>query len=242
MKCFAVSAGLGLLGILGPPAAVAQQAQEGSARWRLDAAWMSDYRYRGLSLSDRRPSVRVAGAYDDPSGVSVGMFAAEVRRFGDPSFHTLVVPSIGFAQSTGAGQGWDIGVSRAVVLRLNKYNYTEVHVGLHDQRWGARLSFAPHYYGVTNTLYAEVDANHPIDDRWRAFARVGALIGTAGQPAPDSFGRARYDAQTGIAYERDRFSAQLSVVGSNIVGVLNDFSFGENQKRLGIVLSVSVGF
>jgi uncharacterized protein (TIGR02001 family) len=241
MKSIAVSAGLGLLGLLGPLTALAQ-AQEELARWRLDATWMSDYRYRGLSLSDRRPSVRVAGAYDDPSGISVGMFAAAVRRFGDPSFHTLVVPSIGFARSIGAGQGWDIGVSRALVLGLSKYAYTEVHVGLHDQRWGARLSFAPRYYGVTNTVYAEVDANHPIDDQWRAFARAGALIGTAGQPAPDSFGRARYDAQAGMAYERDRFSVQLSVIGSNIVGVLNDFSFGENQKRLGIVLSVSVGF
>jgi uncharacterized protein (TIGR02001 family) len=212
------------------------------ARWRFSAALASDYRYRGLSLSNRRPSLQVAGAYDHPSGVYAGLQAGSVQASSVVARRVQLVPYAGYAGSLGVGQSWDIGIAYHTVHGKPKYRYPEAHVGYTDLRWGVRLSVAQHYYGLANTMYAEWNGNLPIRDQWRAFAHVGALVGLGGAAAPDSNSRARYDAQAGLAFDQDPWSVQLALDTSNIVAVANDFSFGQQQKRVAAVVSVSVAF
>ncbi len=78
----------------------------------------SQYRLRGVALTDGEPDLRLGASYDDPSGAYVGasLIGGETAHDG---VHGLgYIAYLGFAKQTGNGLTWDIG---ATTSQINLY-------------------------------------------------------------------------------------------------------------------------
>src|SRR6266508_3020936 len=123
------------------------------------ASVLSDYRYRGVSLSDNTPAIQLGLAYDDPNGWYAGLFASSVR-YTEPSERGVqAIYYVGHAWRTAAGPSFEAGASYSIVSGERGYDYPEVFVGFTADPVSARLYYSPRYAGYdADTLYAEVNA------------------------------------------------------------------------------------
>ena len=138
----------------------------------------SDYRVRGVSLTDGRSVATANLAYDHESGAYAG--GSVVVH--DPAEQGVrVLGWQGYAGMSGrlrTGSSWDVGVTRVDMEpyfdRRYSLEYTQVHVGLARGDVSGRLSVASGYprKGV-ETAYAELNAAlRPAED-WRLTGHVG---------------------------------------------------------------------
>lgn len=168
----------------------------------------SDYRLRGVSLTDGRGVLSLGANYDHPSGIYAGASvighdpaARGPRLLGHQAY-------AGVAGRFRGGAGWDVGVSRVDLRpyfdREYSIDYTEAYVGLSQGGLSGRLSLAPDYPRRGATGYAELNAVARPADGWR-------LTGHAGARMPDK-GRTQYDLALGVVREFGRAEASLSWV------------------------------
>jgi uncharacterized protein (TIGR02001 family) len=173
----------------------------------------SDYRLRGVSLTDGRGVLSLAATYDHPSGLYAG--ASVVGH--DPAERGPRL--LGYQAYAGVagrfrgGAGWDVGISRVEVRpyfdREYSIDYTEAYVGLSQGGLSGRVALAPDYPRRGATGYAELNAVARPADRWRLTGHAGARmrLGDAGRD-----GRTYYDVAVGVVREFGRAEASLSWV------------------------------
>lgn len=140
----------------------------------------SDYRFRGISLTDRRPAATVQIAYDDPSGIYANVSGIGALGRDGPRF-VGVLGNVGYARRIGPKLYVDGGIVRseyeAPYRRRRSRHYTEAYVGLGYDRFIARLSYSPDYFHPdAETLYGEVEAAIQPAPEWRLNAHVGTLV------------------------------------------------------------------
>ena len=177
------------------------------------ASLLSDYRYRGVSLSHNRPAAQLALAYDDASGWYGGAFASTVQ-LGYPNRELQVVSFAGYASRMPSGLSWEAGADYSVFTGGQSYSYGEMYVGVASENVSTRLYYAPRYFGQkSGVIYGEINASQQLLDRVRLLAHGGILRNSSedayGRPA----GRHVFDASVGVVIDFDQFSAQLSWVG-----------------------------
>ena len=171
------------------------------------ATLVSDYRFRGISLSDERRAAQIAVSYDHGSGAYAGAFASSVRLAPEEG-GVQALGYVGYALRGAAGLSWDIGAAYSHFSKPGGYSYSEYHVGTAGTGWNGRLSYAPRYFGQqTSAVYAEVNMT-PGSER----ALVPLLhFGWLRAEEPLYYGRrSRWDARVGIAYSLELMSFQLS--------------------------------
>jgi len=140
------------------------------------ATLVSDYRFRGISLSDDRPALQLAVAYDHANGLYAGAMTSSARPDADSGSDVQLLPYLGFARRLDNGIGWDVGIAYAAFIEASGYDYPEVHVGVNSDHLGVRLSFAHRYFGDdSDALYLELNGNRRVSDRVRLLAHVGWL-------------------------------------------------------------------
>ena len=112
-------------------------------------ALVSDYRFRGVSLTDRQPAVQAGLAYDHSSGLFAGVFASNVDLdAGGAGLGGQLYG--GYVWRWGAGLSSDLGVVRyffAGSAEIRTNDYTELFAGLSMESFSARLSLTPSYFG-----------------------------------------------------------------------------------------------
>lgn len=173
----------------------------------------TDYRLRGVSLTDGRGVATFAANYDHPSGVYAG--GSVVAH--DPSSHGARVLGYqayaGVAGRFAAGPSWDVGVSRVDMApyfdRRYSLEYTQAYVGISQGGLSARLSLAetyPRHNGTT--AYAELNGALRPAEAWRLTGHVGALAQLEGSRRD----RTRYDVALGVVREFRGSEAYLSWV------------------------------
>jgi uncharacterized protein (TIGR02001 family) len=201
---------------LGSAFALAQPARAQVAGAQIGGALslQSDYRYRGISLSNARPVLTLDLTYDHPSGFYAGASTIAADRGG-------AVESLGFIEYAGyatpkrGGVSWDVGINNQNLAYYSdkRYplNYSEVYVGMIGDHLSAHLHYSPNYIRPGyNALYAEVDGSFRPADKWRLFAHVGTTA-----PVGDIEGRRqRYDARIGVARQFGPFEVQASVTAT----------------------------
>lgn len=179
------------------------------------AALASDYRLRGISLTDRRPAFSVSATYDHPSGIYAGgsviahdPAAQGARILGHQEY-------LGVAgRLAGGGLSWDVGVNNVDMNlyfdRRYELEYTEIYVGLSQSGLSGRLSLAPDYprKGVA-TAYAELNGVLRPAESWRLTSHVGAQTRLSGSTYRDGK-RTRYDVTVGVVREFEACEAHLS--------------------------------
>lgn len=140
----------------------------------------SDYRFRGVSLTGRRPAATLQIAYDDPSGIYANAVGIGAIGRDEPRF-VGVLANVGYARRIGPELYLDGGVVRSEYRASygdrRSRNYTEAYVGLGFDRFTARLSYSPDYFHPdADTLYGEVEAALQPAPEWRLNAHAGALV------------------------------------------------------------------
>jgi uncharacterized protein (TIGR02001 family) len=185
------------------PAAPSAQAQLGAS-----IAVDSDYRFRGVTLSDSGPTARVALNYDAANGCYAGASATSVELAQGDRY----VQSLGYAgcaMPAGVGRHLEAGLAFLHFSGDSSYDFAEAYAGILAERWGARIHFAPDYFGRNvSTVYAELDTHTLLDEHFRLFAHLGAIVRVAGDGGGAS--RSRADVRLGVGWVRRGLDLQLA--------------------------------
>lgn len=170
-------------------------------------AALSDYRFRGVSLSDGRPAAQLSIAYDGNAGWYAGMLAASVRP--DERTRVLLQAYLGIARPLRAGVEWEAGAEYSAVPDDAGYRYPEFYLGLVTDRSSLRLYYARRYFGQpVPTLYAALEHSWPLTDRLQLRGHLGLLR----REGPSAYGSGRYrtDARVGLGYNWRGYDLQLA--------------------------------
>lgn len=161
---------------------------------------LSDFRYRGTSLSDGLPTAQATVAWDRADGWYGGLQLSRVR-FMYPNANTefQAIPYVGYVRSLRPGLSAEAGVQYTGYSRSHRYDEPDVYIGLSGRQLHSRLSWTPRYFGQSPAWYAEVDGSRALRSPWRAIAHVGALRTRQYGEYGDSGNRMRVDAAAGIA-------------------------------------------
>jgi uncharacterized protein (TIGR02001 family) len=202
-------------------------------------AFLSDYRYRGVSLSKDEPTLRLSVGYDDPGGWFGGASLTGVMLF-RPRWQAQVLGYAGYAGRLSDRLGWEAGATGVHFDTDSRYDYCEIFTGLSGERWNARLHYSPDYFGSgARTAYSEFNVGLPISALTRATAHIGALMWLGGTP-PIEGGRLNFDGSLGLAVARDAWEVQLAwVAGAR--STVYPIVYGR-ASRSALVLSASLSF
>lgn len=200
-----------------------------SAQVSGSVAVVSDYLFRGVSLSEGRPAAQLNVNYDDASGWYAGGFASSVRLAADPGSHAQLIAYTGYARRLASGLSIDAGASYAAFLQVAGYNYAELHAAIATSDVSVQLAYSPNYFDRdVPTVYLELNANISRVRGLAPFAHVGVLHTLSGQP---TYGPSTHlDGRVGIGYDLDRASIQLSWGSSNRLKAIYPQQFEQDRK------------
>lgn len=151
------------------------------AQTRGSVSLLSDYRYRGASLSDARPALQVQLGHDFDQGGYAGLQVSTVR-LGEGSGDGLqVLPYAGVVRPLPRGWHWEAGVQYVAFLRSGEYDYAEAFAGIGTDHAGVRVFYSNDYFGHWPAWYATFDGNHDLSPRWRLLGHVGVLRSMGGE-------------------------------------------------------------
>jgi uncharacterized protein (TIGR02001 family) len=148
------------------------------ADWSGSIALVSDYRFRGISLTDGQPALQANAAYDHPTGVFAGLFASNVDlETGGGGLGGQLYGGYAWRWRTGVSS--DVGLVRyffAGSSAITSNDYTELFAGVSAESFSARLSLTSSYFGSgASAGYLDLNAAREIGRDWSLTAHAGAL-------------------------------------------------------------------
>jgi len=181
-------------------------------------AALSDYRFRGISLSDRRPALQGWLSYDHPSGVYAGVLASTVRLYGvSPDLAAEVYGGYAYALSPRAAL--DVSVSRYIYPDssvVGSYDFNDLSVGASFDRLRTRLHYSDDYFGRGDqAVYLEVDAALPLSEQVSLAGHVGELWRTS-RGAVGYTPRSQADVKLAVVWTVAGFAFELGGVATDI--------------------------
>jgi len=202
-------------------------------------ALLSDYRWRGVSLSDDRPTYQLSATYDHPSGWFGGASLTGVALGPYDRRQVQLLGYAGYAGRLSERLGWEAGATGVHFSVDSRYDYGEAFAGLNGERWNMRLHYSPDYFGRgMRTAYAEFNVGVPLSALVRATAHAGALVRVGGSPAED--GRADLDGSIGLAIARDAWEVRIDWVAGGRSSIYPT-AYGHAANST-LVLSASFAF
>jgi len=181
---------------------------------------VTDYRYRGVTFSDRRPAAQAGLTYDDPSGWYAGAFGSTVRLDppGRPSSRFQTIAYGGYAIRLASGVSLEAGGDYSAFAGSSNLNYGEFFVGASTENLNARLYLSPRYFGTSSAGgYGEVNATQPLVDKVRLHLHLGFLRYRYDYPPQYGLSPTKniFDARIGLRADIDRFQLEIAWVGVN---------------------------
>lgn len=198
---------------------------------------LSNYRYRGVSLSHNDPAAQAALVYDDPHGWHAGAFGSTVR-IGQPASNELQgILFAGYAATTPVGATFEAGAVYSGFTGPRSYAYLDLLVGATYEGVTARVHYSPNYYGRdSEALYGEIDGAYRLFEHVQVAAHVGALWTNT----RDAYGNELdpvFDARVGFVFDFDRFNVHVSWVGISQANL--GYGLTGVRSRNGPVVSIS---
>ncbi|RUL69421.1 TorF family putative porin [Dyella choica] len=184
-------------------------AMQARAQLTGSASFVSDYRFRGVSLSDDRPAAQLSFDYDWPaSGWYAGSMMSNVRL--DSRHAAQLLGYAGYAHRLNADFSWEGGVRYTRFSGHESYAYAEAYTGLTFRQLTGRIYYAPNYFKAGYAVwYAELNDSHALAGPWYAFAHAGYLR-RAGDVAEYHVSRFHSDFRAGIGFALQPWNFQLS--------------------------------
>ena len=202
---------------------------------------VSDYRFRGVSLSHNRPAAQLGAVYDDARGWYAGAFASTVQ-LADPSNRELqAITFVGYVWRFPSGLSSEVGADYSAFTGAHGYSYPEVYWGIASENVSGRLYYAPRYFAQdSDAIYGEVNAAQPLFDRVRLLAHAGVLRNSSENVYTGRAVHHVFDARVGVGADFDQFSVQLSWVG--ISSASAGYPVTGSSGRNAVVLSLFRSF
>jgi uncharacterized protein (TIGR02001 family) len=201
-------------------------------------ALLSDYRYRGISLSDEQPTFRGGVAHDGASGWFVGgsIVGVSLRP------HGRQLQLIGYLGLTGKlleHLGWEAGANVVHFGADSQFDYHEWFTGANGERWNVRVHYSPSYFGSgARTAYGELNVGLPLSRVMRTTAHLGGLKRVGGTSGTAE--RWSLDTAVGLAMTCGAWDFGLEVTNvSNRSGV---YPIAYDRVHGVLVLSASYAF
>ena len=199
------------LGLLAGLLATASTAQVSAT-----ASVTSDYRVRGVTLSEGRPAAQLDASYDADLGWYAGAFASNVQFYEHSDRQAQLMGYAGYARRLGGGWSVDAGAAYSTFSGGDGYNYVEMHAGVTSDALSARLYFAPDYFGQgIHTLYGELNGSQRLFDRVKLIGHAGVLQLTAGATSETGGHSPHADFLAGVEVEVQRFRLQVSRIAAD---------------------------
>jgi uncharacterized protein (TIGR02001 family) len=218
----------------------------------------SEYRLRGIGLTNGEPDVRIGLTYDHSSGAYAGGSVIVGDTVRDGVRVLGYIEYAGYAKQTVDGLDWDVGASNSnITLNLpaqlttrsaenvistqiytQKYHadYSEIFGGISMNDVSAHLYFSPDYLGQSlKMLYLDVTATVRPRNRLRLYAHLGALTPLGGSAGPTSQ-REHFDIATGAVWEFRHGEIEL---GLSAATPDLEYPPGFRQERSAPVLKVT---
>ena len=146
------------------------------AQWSASLDWLSDYRFRGVSLSNAHPVVQADLVYDCADGGFAGAMLSPVHLAYAPANAWQSLFYGGYAKHWRAQGSWEIGASYARFSRPLADSYGEVFAGLSWAGFSTRLYYAPRYFGQSShSLYWESSVQQALGSASYVVLGLGAL-------------------------------------------------------------------
>jgi len=196
--------GIAMAGTMLPLAAIAQV----DASVAID----SDYRFRGVSLSESNPSLRLTVNDDISSSWYVGASATRVEPARGDRYAQLLGYA-GWVSPVIDGRQLEFGISDSRFTGNSGYDFAEPYAGLLAEHWAARLYYAPDYFGRgVRTLYGELNGHLRLGVSSRLFGHVGLLLPLDGAEGPAD--RSRRDLRLGAGVVWRNLDLQIAWVAA----------------------------
>jgi uncharacterized protein (TIGR02001 family) len=215
----------------------------GEAQIAGNAALVSDYRYRGFSLSEGKPALSASVTLDHPGGAYLEVTGVAAATHHDGLQALGYQAYAGYAHRMESGVTWDVGVSHSDLTEYfqprYRLAYSELYAGLAGRDLSAHLYYSPNYLGErAETVYASLDGARRLDETWRLFGHLGALAPVQ-KKVGSEVNRTQFDLSAGLAARiRDyEFRASWTRIGPSV-----DYPANHRQSRDALVLSAAYDF
>jgi uncharacterized protein (TIGR02001 family) len=184
-------------------------------------AALSDFRFRGVSLSDREPALQAGVDWSHPNGAIAGALLSTVNP-GPAGETRRGVAGLGYLGWSGAwteAVKWSGGVALYAFPRqpeVGSLNYRELFLraGTEDLQFGLYGSNS-YFDSGAPSVYVSVAAGHDVGERLRLFMHVGWLWTGSAEPDYFFYDRAqRFDLHLGTHFDLRWASVELSLVGT----------------------------
>ena len=197
----------------------------------------TDYRVRGVSLSDSKPTLRAALNYDAAGGGYAGLSVARVESIYRDRY-VQMTPYAGYALRIAPQRSLEFGATYSHFAGDSVDDYAEAYVGLLAEHWNARVFYAPDYFGrKVRTLYAEFNVHTVLNPVARLFAHAGVLAPIGGDAA--GMAPTRTDVRVGTGFSLADVDLQFSWGGATRGGTEQTIYRG---RRSAFVASASFLF
>lgn len=194
-----------------------------------NAAIVSDYRFRGVSLSDKDPAIQGGFDVSTSSGFYVGTWGSSIENFEGSEFELDIYAGYG---TTFGELDFDVGLLAYTYPGSSDTTYLEAYTSIGGSAgvvgWtlGAAYAFDQDNIGGDDNIYLYLDAGAPLGDTPLS---VGGHIGYE----DGAFGSDKWDWSLGLTYDFKQFSLGVNYVDTNVDG---------RTTKGGVVASLSASF
>lgn len=205
-----------------------------------NVALLSDYRYRGVSLSDGKPAAQLGLVYDDPRSWYAGAVASTALAHCTGACGSLqVVAYAGYAARQASGLTLEAGGDFSFSLARQGYNYPEAYLGLAYANFSARAYWSPRYFGQdARSTYVEMNQVLPLREHVRLLGHVGLLRVSNAAAYPYSMGPAtRTDVLLGVGFDVASFEVQASWQHAGAEAAIYPAPAQERRSRFAVQVS-----
>jgi uncharacterized protein (TIGR02001 family) len=203
------------------------------------AGILSNYLYRGVTLSAGKAVPRLSLNYDGAAGWYAGGQVIGGQMGGIPHRSAQWIGYAGYAQRLDSGLSWEAGVSRYAFPQASSWHSNEVFAGVSIGGLGARLNYSPDYLGLgTRTVYAECQGGTELFPGLAGFWHLGYLGSVQAEPG-SAIGR--YDLRLGLQASIANWRAELSFDAARRRRSSDPYDTGARTSK-DVVLSLSYAF
>ena len=205
-------------------AALAFTAAQAGAQISGSVSVVSDYRVRGVSLSNGRPEPQLSLGYDGRGGWYAGAFASGVDFKDEKTSHAQLLAYAGYAsRHSSSGMAWDTGIAGSVFPGASGYDYIEASAGFATDKMNGRLHFSPDYFGGgAGTLYMEINSARPIRQRLRLLGHAGYLHVLGNAARSGEYARDSADVSLGLGIVMPAWSVRMAWVHRRMNGEISE--------------------
>jgi uncharacterized protein (TIGR02001 family) len=205
------------------------------------ASLVSDYRYRGIALSDQKPAAQLGLAYDDPLGWYAGAFGSTVRLSSPASTGVQGMVYAGFAKRVASGISLEAGGDYSSFTGAAVDDYGELYLGIARENLSARIYYSPSYFGQhAKAIYGEVNGALPLTESVRLIVHVGLLSARYDYVYGAESSNRVVDGRIGIGIDFDLCRLELTWV--SISNSNTGYRITGNSSPNTAVLQVTHGF